>query len=165
MAHAHSHEVARQILQIVPLVMRMVSADLRHSEHCLIPAHFRLLGMLAHRPWSLSELADVQAVSLPTISSTITTLEERGWVARARSDQDRRVVIVAMTPEGRVIMDKAHRHAEERIAQVLARLSDEQRDTLLEGLMILRDAFASEPEMVAHRAGSSTVPFDVTHGA
>lgn len=134
-------DAARQILGIIPLVMRVVAADLRHSEHCLMPAQFRLLGMLSHRTWTLSELAEVQAVSLPTMSNTITTLEERQWVTRQRSPEDRRVVLVQLTPEGRAVIEGAHHHAQERIAQMLAPLSDEQRESLQQGLEILRTVF------------------------
>lgn len=135
------HDAARQILQIIPLVMRVFAADLRHSEHCLVPAHFRVLGMLSHRAWTLSELAEIQAVSLPTMSSTITTLEERGWVTRTRPPDDRRVVRVELTAEGQRVIEQTHQHAEERLAQLLAPLPQEDREQLLKGLEILRTVF------------------------
>jgi MarR family 2-MHQ and catechol resistance regulon transcriptional repressor len=97
--------------------------------------------MLAHREWTLSELAEVQAVSLPTMSSTITTLEERAWVTRERSPEDRRVVLVQLTSQGRAVIEDAHHHAEEQIAVMLAPLAEDERERLQQGLEILRKVF------------------------
>lgn len=142
MIAAEAREVARQVLQIVPLVMRVVAAELRSAPHEIVPAHYRLLHTLCHGPRNLSDMAEMQAVSLPTISNTIDTLEQRGWVTRTRSTDDRRVVMVALTSAGRHVLEVVEQQAEERLAVLLSELSAEERRTLMEGLSILRRAFA-----------------------
>lgn len=133
---------ARQVLQIIPLVMRVVAAELRSAPHVIVPAHYRLLHMLCRGSRNLSDMAEIQAVSLPTMSNTIDTLEERGWVVRTRSADDRRVVLVELTPAGRSVLEAVEQQAEERLAALLGLLSDEERRTLVDGLEILRRAFA-----------------------
>ncbi len=142
MISAEVRDVARQVLQIVPLVMRVVAAELRNAPHEIVPAHYRLLHMLCQGPRNLSDMAEMQAVSLPTMSNTIDTLEQRGWVTRTRSTDDRRVVVVALTPAGRHVLEVVEQQAEERLAVLLSGLSDEERLMLAEGLSILRRAFA-----------------------
>jgi DNA-binding MarR family transcriptional regulator len=138
-------EAAREIAKIVPLAMRTIAAQLRRGEHQIDPPHFRLLGMLAHCPCNMSELAEKHAVSPATISNSITILEERGWVKRIRSPHDRRVVIVELTPEGSDVLVDVHRHAEEHLAALLASLSEEEYNALLAGLAALRKAFSHIP--------------------
>jgi len=138
--------IAQQILEVIPLVMRTIAYELRQTEHVVVTPHFRLLWMLNHRPFSLSELAEHQSVSLPTMSNSITILEERGWVTRSRSDEDRRKVFIELSPAGRAVLDDVQRHAEARVARLLSVLSESDKQTLFSGLSILRDVFLSAQE-------------------
>ncbi len=138
---AKTQAVARQVLEIIPLVMRTVAAELRRTGHLLDPSHYRLLAMLAHRSYNLSELAERHAVSLPTMSNSITKLVERGWVRRAPATHDRRMVLIELTPAGRAALAEVHRQAEAHVAESLASLSRADQDKLLAGLDILRHAF------------------------
>ena len=69
-----SKEVAKEILEIVPLVMRTLHAELRQPAALANPGHFHLMLSLAEGPHNLSELAEKQNVTLPTMSSTVSTL-------------------------------------------------------------------------------------------
>ena len=91
---------ARQIMEVVPMVMRTLALEMRMAGHLPEAAHCPLLLLLAERPHNLSQLAVRHAVSLPTMSNSISTLVERGWVTRSRSPHDRRVVHVSLTPHG-----------------------------------------------------------------
>ncbi len=144
MMSADTHTAAREVLEIIPLVMRTVAAELRRAGQA--PSHFRLLAMLAHRASNLSELAEKHAVSLPTMSNTISTLVERGWVKRTQAAHDRRQVLIELTPAGRTVLAAIRRQAEAHVAELLAPLSQSERKTLLAGLAILREVFeASVP--------------------
>ena len=65
MTRSQARDSAREILKIVPLVMRTVAAELRAAGELPAPAHFHLLTMLSHQPRTLTELAALQGVSLP----------------------------------------------------------------------------------------------------
>jgi DNA-binding MarR family transcriptional regulator len=121
--------------------MRTIKAQMRRSEHSLMPAHMRLLSMCARRTWNLGELAEAQAVSAPTMSKTVNALVERGWLARTPSVEDRRVVHIGLTPTGEQVLSETHRQSEALIAELLVTLSPAERDTLLAGLAILRKTF------------------------
>lgn len=123
--------------------MRVMSAEMRSSTHSPASGHVSLLGMLQFRPYTLTELAERHSVSSPTMSSTVTTLEERGWVKRDRSQQDRRIVWVSITPEGKTVLDDIQGDVAKRIALLLDGLSDEDKERLIDGLTVLRDSFAA----------------------
>jgi DNA-binding MarR family transcriptional regulator len=129
----------REVLETIPLVMRTLYAEFRHTEYALPPVHFRLLHILAGHPRNLSELAGKQRVSPPTMSNSITTLVERGWVKRVRDPHDRRMVLIELTPAGRAVLSGIRREAEARVAELLAPLSPAECDQLLAGLAILRE--------------------------
>ncbi|MBZ0298494.1 MAG: MarR family transcriptional regulator [Anaerolineae bacterium] len=133
--------LAQQILEIGPLVMRTVSAEMRQMDHFMMTSHFRLLWMLEHHSFTLSELAEHQMVSLPTMSNSITILEERGWVTRTRSTKDRRRVQIEITEEGRGILDEIRQHMEGKVSEIIRSLSADERERVSQGLHILRDAF------------------------
>lgn len=143
MTQPKTREIARRTLDIIPLVMRVMSAEMRNARHAFSSGHMPLLGMLSTRSYTLSELAERHSVSLPTMSTTISTLEERGWVTRQRSTEDRRMVSIEITQTGRDILDEIQNHVQERIAGLLAELSQADQDSLAEGLTVLRDVFAA----------------------
>ncbi|NWF69692.1 MAG: MarR family transcriptional regulator [Chloroflexi bacterium] len=146
MAHEEQARIAKKMLEIIPLVMRVMSLEMRSTGHIFAAGHVPLLGMLNHRTYTLGELAERHSVSSPTMSNTITALEERGWVLRKRSLEDRRVVWIEITSQGRTVLDDINRHVEKRIAGLLDELSEQQETALIEGLTVLRDVFATALE-------------------
>src|SRR5215472_16976266 len=145
MTRDQARDAARDILQIIPLVMRAVAAELRSAGELPAPAHFGLLSMLSQRSRSLSELASLQGVSLPTMSSSISAMVERGWVRRTAPEGDKRVVTVEVTPAGRGALERVGRAAEGHLAEVLAPLDVPARRRLQGGLGVLRKIFAGMP--------------------
>jgi DNA-binding MarR family transcriptional regulator len=133
--------LSQQILDTIPLVMRTVSAGLRQSNHIAVTAHFRVLWILQHGPLSLSELAEKQFVSLPTMSNSISILEERGWIRRTRSTQDRRKVVIEIAPAGLAVLAEARHEMEARVTTIISSLSADEREQVAQGLNILRDTF------------------------
>lgn len=64
-------------------------------------SRIELLGLLLDRgPLPAGELAAAAGVSPATVSQLLDRLEGDGYVARARSDADRRVVVVELTRRG-----------------------------------------------------------------
>jgi DNA-binding MarR family transcriptional regulator len=142
MNRGQARETARDILEIIPLVMRTVAAELRAAGEMSAPAHFGLLSILSVRPRMLTDLASLQGVSLPTMSNSISAMAERGWVRRAAPDGDRRVVMIEVTAPGRAALERVSRSAEAHLAEVLAPLDVPARRRLQGGLGVLRKIFA-----------------------
>src|SRR5438105_13842641 len=144
MTRDQARESARDVLEIIPLVMRTVAAELRSAGELPAPAHFGLLSVLSERPRMLTDLAALQGVSLPTMSSSIHSIEERGWVRRSAPEADRRVTMIEVTALGRAALDRVARSAEAHLAEVLAPLDVMSRRRLQSGLGVLRKVFARQ---------------------
>jgi DNA-binding MarR family transcriptional regulator len=97
--------------------------------------------MLTERPCNLSELAEYQGVSLPTMSGSISRLETRGWVERKRSTIDRRIVMVELTPKGQQRLAQMLHQAETYLSGLMEKLSPTERETLAAGLTVLQKLF------------------------
>jgi DNA-binding MarR family transcriptional regulator len=151
MNRAQARDAARELLEIMPLVMRTVAADLRSAGELPAPAHFGLLMTLSERGRTLTELAAVRGVSLPTMSNSVTALVQRGWIRRSAPGKDRRSVLIDMTPSGRAALERVGRIAEAHLSDVLAPLDATARRRLIAGLGVLRKVFAAPPETAAGR--------------
>ena len=136
------HEiVAREIVEIIPLLMRNVAADLRCEGVSMAPAHFRLLGMLAHHPCNLSELAEKQEVTMATMSNSVNTLVERGWVQRIAVPHDRRMIMLELTPAGWEMLAKSLQHLVQRVDQLISQLTEDELEQIQDGMVILQRVF------------------------
>jgi DNA-binding MarR family transcriptional regulator len=151
MSTTQSRDTARKLLEIMPLVMRAVAAELRAGGEMPTPAHFGLLMKLREHPRTLTELAAHWGVSLPTTSNSITTLVERGWVRRTSPAKDRRVAIIEVTAAGLSVLERVGRAAEVHLAEVLAPLDRVAHRRLQDGLAVLRSVFAAPPPTAADR--------------
>jgi DNA-binding MarR family transcriptional regulator len=141
---ADNLQTAQQVVEIVPLVMRVVAAELRRTQRPLIPAHLGVLFFLAQRPRNLSELAELQAVSLPTMSNTIGKMAQEGWLERTRAAHDRRMLLIEITPAGEAILAEISGDIIGKVAQLLNPLSPEDLGALQAGLAILRRSFIND---------------------
>jgi DNA-binding MarR family transcriptional regulator len=150
---AQTRVAAREVLATIPLVMSKVAAELRAAGELPAPAHFGLLTLLSEQARTLSELAAIQGVSLPTMSNSVNAVEARGWVRRSTLGRDRRVVVLEVTPAGRAALSRVQNAAEMHLAGLLAPLDRDARRRLRSGLRVLRNVFgrAARPLTGPHR--------------
>jgi len=134
---AQSQIAARELLHVVMLVMRTVSAEMRRSRRPLAPTQMGSLMRIAAGPCTMSELARHQAVSLPTMSKSADMLVRRGWVERGADKRDRRQSMVRLTPRGRRVLADIQQRAERHVAETLAPLAAAERAQLIAALRLL----------------------------
>lgn len=72
-----------------------------------------------------SELADKAWVSNARVANILKALEQKGWIEREHSKEDRRRVIVTITDKGRQDMEIKRRNFEDRAASFLEQLGEE----------------------------------------
>lgn len=75
-----------------------------------------------------TQLARRQRVAVPTMTSMIDGLAERGLVARQQSPTDRRQVQIRLTPDGYATLARYQAIAHARLREPLARLSARQKE-------------------------------------
>ncbi len=95
-------------------------------------------------PQRLTLLAAREGVTQPAMTQLISRLEDSGLVRRGASQEDGRVVLVAITDEGRATLARRRAGRTERLAGILAQLGPDHRAALASALPAL-DALASIP--------------------
>jgi DNA-binding MarR family transcriptional regulator len=92
-----------------------------------------ILGYLRKNPGAgVSELADFEQISRPTMSSHVKRLAAAGWVARTDDAADGRRQGLTVTAAGARKHDAIQRHRNDWLAARLVRLTPEERERLAE---------------------------------
>jgi DNA-binding MarR family transcriptional regulator len=78
----------------------------------------------------MGELAVIEGVRMPTATSVVARLVKLGLVERIADPQDRRAVLVGITARGSAQIGELVAERNARFAELLARLSGEERRLL-----------------------------------
>ncbi len=133
--------IASQFCDLMPVIERTVSSELRRGSQYVTPSHLQLLTALVQGPSSLSGLSEVMAVSLPTMSNSVTTFVERGWVKRTQSADDRRYIKVELTDKGLKALVDIRKRVELLFTTQFEHLPPAKRDELKVAFKILQETF------------------------
>ncbi len=138
-------ECAREMLEVVPLVMRTIRAEMRGArEPSLTVPQFRaLLYLNRHEMASLSDVAAFIGLGLPAASTLVDGLVSRELVVREHDREDRRRITLQVPAAGREAYQTAHRAAEACLAERMASLGEDEQAIVVQALGILRPAFGA----------------------
>ena len=110
-------------------------------------AQYRVLVELAARgPQRVAQLANVLGVERSTATRMCDRLVRKRLIHRRRESRDRRAVQVALTADGRTLVDRVTHRRREEIGRILERLAPRDRGTVLRALRAFADAAGTVPE-------------------
>ena len=146
---ASSTEAYASLVRAGEAVLAELDRCIGHTIEVRHPV-FTALAVLdgAGEPITPSTIAERVLVASATMTSTLDTLERRGWVRRIPNPNDRRSVLVEITPEGRAVTDEVLpgiRQVESSMMSVLTQAEREQLARLLDKVLRRSAALASEP--------------------
>jgi DNA-binding MarR family transcriptional regulator len=103
------------------------------AEHDLSLTQLRVLAILRDRPPArIGRLVDHLGLEKSTLTGLVDRAEQRGLLRRDRDPQDRRAVVVLLTPAGQDLADRLAGEAFDRLRPRLAPLSSAERARLVE---------------------------------
>ena len=106
-------------------VVRNISIRIfQHAEQVITHPQFFMLKKLALGPVTVSEVAEYLGVSLSAITSMADRLVKTGYVNRYRSQDDRRLVRLELTPAGSEALAAAINKRREVMHGTLGRLPE-----------------------------------------
>ena len=97
-------------------------------EGLSLPQYHLLEALRDEDELTVGELAEAAGVAPPTATRMLDCLERDGHVARRHSETDRRSVLVALTPSGRVALEAAHEQVSAWRRRVFERLEPAERE-------------------------------------
>ncbi|WP_240422833.1 MarR family winged helix-turn-helix transcriptional regulator [Leucobacter sp. wl10] len=86
----------------------------------------------------VSDLAQQQRISQPSMTGLVQRLEGERWVERRADPDDRRASLVSITAAGRSALDDYRRMAAARVSPHLAELTDFDRATLARAVELMQ---------------------------
>lgn len=130
-------------------VTRLARLMRQQTDTGLSPTLLAALATIeAAGPLTLGDLASREQVAPPTITKAVSGLEEHGFVARRVDDTDRRVVRVAITADGRRLLEQTRTRKNAWLAQRLRAVAPEDGARLaaaVDALERLTDAPSPRP--------------------
>ena len=97
------------------------------TAYGLVPMEFALLRLfLARDEWTTTELAQELPVKVSRISHIVTKMVNRGLMRRRRLSDDRRVVKLALTDQGKELALDIHRRVQAYIERLSEGVSEEE---------------------------------------
>lgn len=134
--------VGELVAELTPIVALRHAVVASHCmRHDISMMHLHVLSTLeTEAALSMSHLAETLDVSLSSATGIVTRLEERGLVERIHDLDDRRLVLVRLTDDGRRVasaMDTAVAH---KLAAIVSEMLPDQRASALRAARDMRAA-------------------------
>ena len=124
---------ARFRQSLMPLVRKLRT----NVEEGMTPGQMSTLATVAREgPISLGDLATAERVTPPMITKMANALEEKGLIDRQPCVDDKRVVRVTITVEGRRLLDRSAARRNTWLAERFSALTEGERAALAEAVTV-----------------------------
>lgn len=129
-----------QVLAATRVFGALIAESLAGVEPPVTMPQFRVLVMASESPRNLSAVAQDLDVHPSNATRLCDRLVKAGLLHRERAVDDRRQVLLTLTPRGRRLVQKAMGRRREHVARAMAHMSEEQRSALASALTAFCDA-------------------------
>jgi DNA-binding MarR family transcriptional regulator len=107
------------------------------STHLVAPHQFSVMARLEKAALTPRELAQIECVSPPSMTRTVASLVDSGFVTRQDDPLDGRQVFISLTAEGMVLLKETRRKRDAWMATRLKGISVDEREVLIRASAIL----------------------------
>ncbi len=128
----------------VPAVWGKVRCNVRSNatkDFRISLVQFHILRHIRHGVNTAGGLAEKILITRPAVSQAVDQLVEKGLVKREENPDDRRFIRLALTKEGETLLNSVFAKSRQWMGEQMAALTDEEMDTIIRGLAILKQTF------------------------
>jgi DNA-binding MarR family transcriptional regulator len=86
---------------------------------------------------SMQQIADALGMDITTFSRQIQTLVRKKLVKKTPSDQDRRVYILELTTEGKMVSAAIEQRVKDYLTQIFSHMNEFEKETVIRSLKLL----------------------------
>jgi len=138
-----SVEVARLFQEVMQLFKHSMNKLL--EETGMSAPQGMVLGLLSKKKkMKITELSHQLCLSNSTVSGIIDRLERQEMVVRERSEEDKRVVYVSISPSFKDMHNTFHKQFEKNIQNTMSRGSVDELHKIFEGLNALKKLLSDQ---------------------
>ncbi|GAA3608794.1 MarR family transcriptional regulator [Marihabitans asiaticum] len=128
----------RALSEDLRLACMRISRRVRfESDHEVAPHQFSVLARLEAGPLTPRALAEIEKVSAPSMTRTLTCLVDDGLLDRSDHPDDGRQVLISLTDAGRETLRRTRARRDAWMVSRVAELSETDRATLTAATQIL----------------------------
>ncbi|AFM39786.1 transcriptional regulator [Desulfosporosinus acidiphilus SJ4] len=132
-----SYEIAKLFHEIMVLFRHNIGNIF--EEKGMTVTQMMVMGILSkENTIKITDLSGKLSLSNSTVSGIVDRLENMGLVVRNRSEQDRRVVYVSVSPKFSEMHEHYHQLILKKIACTLSKASSDDQAKIIEGLELLK---------------------------
>ncbi|HUB60914.1 MAG TPA: MarR family transcriptional regulator [Puia sp.] len=131
-------EVAAALRTVIHRVVKLLRRKV-HTESEFSLTERSVMGSLYHQgELPPSTLAQLEKVTTQSMSQIINHLYELGMIRKTPSGEDKRMVLLSLTPAGRAYAEDIRQRKQEWLANALQqKVTAEEKDVLMEAMKIL----------------------------
>jgi DNA-binding MarR family transcriptional regulator len=130
------------LLKQVELAMRFRLDELLRPAGLTVLQYTALTVLERHPNLTSAQLARNSFVTAQTMSDMVTALRAQGLIERSRDPEDRRRLVLALTPDGQALLDRFRGQVDALEKEMLAGLTATQARQLRTSLLSCRTALS-----------------------
>jgi DNA-binding MarR family transcriptional regulator len=140
-------DVVDGVLRASRALVGVAARSLAAAEDHVTLAQYRALIVLAQRgPQRVHDLAEALDVSQSTVTRMCDRLDRKGLIVRERPQDNRRTVVVTISPPGTHLVDAVTRRRRADIRAILRKMTPDARERLVGSLREFSEAAGEAPE-------------------
>jgi DNA-binding MarR family transcriptional regulator len=125
--------------------MRALYRELERLTGAPITLHRAMVCIGAEPGLTASRLAQHLGMQRPAVSQLLSSLTQRGWIERRRSDRDQRAVQIHVTTEGRQLLQATAGRAVFTLQRAVCSLPEEKLEQLIASVELLLTQLPEQP--------------------
>jgi DNA-binding MarR family transcriptional regulator len=138
-----SVEVTRLFQEVMQLFKHSMTKVL--SETGMSAPQCMVLGLLSKKKkLKITELSNELCLSNSTVSGIIDRLEKQEMVVRERSEEDKRVVYVSISPNFKEMHKNMRKQFEKKLTDIMSKGSAQEIHKIFEGLDTLKNLLSNQ---------------------
>lgn len=112
--------------KVISLIKARIGDDLTMDQH-LVMRYIQNIG-----PATSSQLAEAFFVKKSAITAIMNRLVDKGYIERLPDEQDRRVIYLTLTAEGRAVFAKSEQDIQATVEKYLFQLDEDEIEAFLQ---------------------------------
>src|ERR1700761_4011189 len=135
---ARDLEVAATLRTGIHRLVKLVRRETRNEANLSLTERSTMGSLYPDRSLEPTHIARTEKVTTQSMSQVINKLYKKGFIDKTPSAEDKRKVLLSLTPAGRIYIEQLRQDKQEWLAKVLhEKTTPEEKDLLIEALRVL----------------------------
>jgi DNA-binding MarR family transcriptional regulator len=138
MLEINDNELAARLRVTVSRLLKVIRNEVKHDELLSLTERSTLSMIYQYTRMLPSELAAKEKVTSQSMSQIINKLSLYGYIVKTPSLEDKRKVILSISPKGKEFVELKRNKSQEWLAKALSeKTSEKEKEILLEAILVL----------------------------